>query len=150
MRVGFLVWFLATLGLVGCAINRESASASSDIELSHLKKFYVLKFAPDERGINNLIATELDKLGFEASTGLESSAPKDVDAIVTYRDKWQWDITMYMIELRVFIREPQTDNLLAVGNSLHTSLTRKSPEEMVAEVLLNIFRTAKGPPQSKK
>jgi len=30
---------------------------------------------------------------------------------------------------------------MASGNSYHTSLTRKSPEEMVNEVLTNIFKT---------
>jgi hypothetical protein len=33
--------------------------------------------------------------------------------------------------------------VLAVGNSYHTSLTRKSPEEMVDEVLTNIFNASK-------
>jgi hypothetical protein len=32
---------------------------------------------------------------------------------------------------------------LAVGNSYHTSVTRKSPEEMVDEVLTNILNTSK-------
>ena len=49
----------------------------------------------------------------------------------TYKDKWMWDITMYMIELTITFREPGTDYPLAEGNSYHTSLTRKSPEEMV-------------------
>jgi hypothetical protein len=86
------------------------------------------------------------KLGFEASTGADGAEPKDVDAIVTYEDRWRWDITMYMIELKVSVREPRTDNLLAVGNSYHTSLTRLSPEEMAAEVLSGIFKGKKKAP----
>ncbi|HEY5691625.1 MAG TPA: hypothetical protein VIS49_09225 [Cyclobacteriaceae bacterium] len=82
---------------------------------------------------------ELSKRGFKASTGLVNLAPKDVDAIVTYQDKWQWELTMYMIELKIFFREPETQNLLASGQSYHSSLSRNSPEEMVSEVLSNIF-----------
>jgi len=59
---------------------------------------------------------------------------------VTYVDKWMWDITMYLLELTITIRDPQTDYPLANGNSYHTSLTRKSPPEMVDEVLGNIFK----------
>jgi hypothetical protein len=49
-----------------------------------------------------------------------------------------WDITMYMIELTIDFRDPKTSFPLATGTSMHTSLTRKSPEEMVEEVLTNI------------
>lgn len=145
VRTASLVCALALAALQGCAVNRESASTSPDVDLSHLKKFYVVKFAPDQRGVNMLIANELNKLGFEASTGLDVDTPKDVDAVVTYEDKWMWDMTMYMIGLTIYMREPGTNRLLAVGHSYHTSLTRKSPPEMVAEVLTNIFKAKKTP-----
>ncbi len=145
LRTGLFLCVLALAALQGCAINRESASTSPDVDLSQLKKFYVVKFAPDQRGINMVIANELNKLGFEASTGLDIDTPKDVDAVVTYEDKWQWDITMYMIGLTIYMREPGSNRLLAVGHSYHTSLTRKSPPEMVAEVLANILKAKKTP-----
>ncbi|WP_346287730.1 hypothetical protein [Zoogloea sp.] len=66
--------------------------------------------------------------------------PPGVDGIVTYVEKWMWDITMYMLELTVVIRDPQSDFPLATGNSYHTSLTRKSPREMVDEVIGNIYK----------
>lgn len=62
---------------------------------------------------------------------------------VTYVDKWMWDITMYLLELTVNVRDPQTGFPVAVGDSLHTSLTRKSPPEMVDEVLDNVFKAQK-------
>jgi hypothetical protein len=141
------LWFLACLAtavaLQGCAVNRQGASVSPDADLARLKSFYVVKLAADERGINNIIAGELGKRGLRASTGAADSIPNDADAIVTYEDRWQWDITMYMLELKVFVRAPRTETLLAVGNSYHTSLTRKSPDEMAAEVLSNIFGASK-------
>jgi hypothetical protein len=50
---------------------------------------------------------------------------------------------MYMLELTVVMRDPATDFPLATGNSLHTSLTRKSPKEMVEEVTTNIYKGVK-------
>jgi uncharacterized lipoprotein YajG len=144
-----LLCLVAFASLQGCAVNRDTASVTPNLDVTTLKKYYVVKLDPDQRGINQLIAAELRRKGFEVATGLEADAPKNVDAIVTYRDKWQWDITMYMIELTVFIREPGTQNVLATANSYHTSITRKTPEEMVAEVLTNIFtKSPKGPQSS--
>jgi hypothetical protein len=60
-----------------------------------------------------------------------------------------WDITMYMLELRVTLRNPDSGFPIAVGNSFHTSLTRKSPEEMVDEVVGNILTTQKNDKTTK-
>ena len=69
----------------------------------------------------------------------EVYADPDVDAVVTYSDRWMWDFTMYMLSLDITLRDGRTGFPMAVGQSMHASLTRKSPEEMVREVLGNIF-----------
>jgi hypothetical protein len=151
IRAGLLLCVLAAVSMSGCAVNRATASVSPEVDLAHLKTFYVVKFSPDGRGVNAVIASGLGKLGREATTGPESLTPTTgVDAIVTYQDKWQWDLTMYMIELTVSIREPGTNRLLASGNSYHTSLARKTPEEMVAEVLSSMFDAGKKGAESRK
>ena len=134
---------IAATILSGCAINRESANITPGVELNQLKNFYVVKFGPDKRGINSVIRDRLVAMGYAAFTGTDTKPPRNVDAIVTYRDKWMWDITMYLLELTITLRNPNTDFPMAVGNSYHTSLTRKSTEEMVEEVLKNIFAKAK-------
>ena len=138
LTIVMLLYLLTVTSLNGC-INRQSAQITPGIVFTQFNKFYVVKFGPDKRGINRLIMDQLQIMGYEANTGSESLAPKDVGVIVTYQDYWRWDITMYMIELKIFFREPETQKLLALGNSYHTSLTRKSSEEMVSEVLSNIF-----------
>lgn len=136
-----LACFLA-LGMLlnsGCAVNRATASVAPGSDLDQSKSYYVVKFGPDGRGIHELIAKRLNEMGYKARAGLEPDRPADADIVVTYQDKWMWDITMYMIELTITMRDPNSDFPLATGNSMHTSLTRKSPEEMVNEVLTNIF-----------
>jgi hypothetical protein len=44
-----------------------------------------------------------------------------------------------MIQLDVQLRDPATHTVLASGQSKRTSLVRKSPEGMAAEVLGKIF-----------
>ena len=72
---------------------------------------------------------------------MEKSAHQ-ANSIVTYVDRWMWDMTLYLLELTVTLRDAANDFPLAVGNSYHTSLTRLSPEEMVNEVMTNIFNAA--------
>jgi hypothetical protein len=129
--------------VTGCAVNRQSANVTEGEDITQFKNFYVVKFVDDERGVNRMIQDELIAMGYDASTGPEGAAPEAVDAVVTYIDKWFWDITMYMLELTITLRDPEDDYPLAIGNSYHTSLTRLSPEEMVQEVLTNIMV---GPP----
>jgi hypothetical protein len=107
--------------LNGCAVNRATSSVDQTTDLSQLKTFYVNKYEEDRRGTEVVIKEKLEDLEFSVK---ETST--DLDAVVTYIDKWFWDITFYMLELTVTLREPKTDFPLATRNSYHSSLKRKS------------------------
>jgi len=142
-QLNFFLCVLLISGLQGCAINRQGASVAPERDIASLKKLLVVTSAADERGTDRIIANALNTMGFEASIGLDGAMRRDVDAVVTYRANWHWDLTPYLLELTIFIREPQGDALLAVANSYHTSLTRKSADQMAMEVLTNILQAAK-------
>jgi hypothetical protein len=140
IKLGLLLGLVVTLS-TGCAVNRATGSVDPSANLSSLKTMYVKQVDKDDNTYN-LIADKLRSKGVTVTTG--SGAPTtNVDAVVTYIDKWMWDITMYMLELTITIRDPKTDYPLATGNSFHTSLTRLSPKEMVNEVVDNIYKGAK-------
>ncbi len=122
--------------LTGC-VNSSNQAIAPSANLANIEKIFVEKYPPDGRGLEQLIAEELISMGYQATSG--ESQPEDVDAVITYRDKWRWDVTMYMLSISIKLREPETGFPLAEGNSLHTSLTRKSPRELIREVLTNIF-----------
>jgi hypothetical protein len=130
---------LVTLLFTGCAVNRATASVDPSANLSAIKTMYVRKQAEDNTTTNVFIADRLRSKGVTVSTGA-GAAPSGVDAVVDYVEKWMWDITMYMLELTVTIRDPKTEFPLASGNSYHTSLTRLSPQEMANEVVDNIYK----------
>ena len=132
---------ITALMFSGCAVNRATATVDPSTDLSSIKSLHVTRRSGDGREINLLIADKLKSMGYRVTTGAQKRS--DVNAIVTYVDKWFWDITMYMLELTITLRDPQTDFPLASGNSYHTSLTRKSPKAMVDEVLTNIFKQGK-------
>lgn len=136
-----LAAILAILAITTGCTNRATANLSPGTDLSMLKTMYVKKI-PADKQTHELIVNKLSSKGVKVTSG-EGDAPSNVDAVVTYVDKWMWDMTMYMLELTVNINDPKTNAQLATGNSLHTSLTRKSPPEMVDEVIDNIYKNKK-------
>lgn len=143
-KILFISLVIAALSaLSGCAVNRASASITPDTDLKAMKTFYVVHREGDKHDTDQLIKDHLNKKGLAATTGPELPLPYPADAVVTYIDKWFWDITMYMLELTINIRNPSDNFPVAVGNSYHTSLTRLSPTEMVDEVMTNIYKQAK-------
>lgn len=131
----------------GCAVNRVSGRLAPGKDLSKIKSFYIVE-EPGDKGTGNvykLIETNLVKRGYLVTTGSDTKPPDKSDIILTYVDKWSWDIFSYMVELTITFTDSATNFTVARGNSYHTSLTRKSPEEMVDEVLANIFSAKASP-----
>jgi hypothetical protein len=124
--------------LTGCA-NTATATFYPDKDFVSADIVYVERLEADERDINQTIADNIANRGWVATTGEKGAAPDNTTILVTYIDKWMWDITMYMLELTITLRDPETRSAFASGNSMHTSLTRKSPEAMVDEVISNII-----------
>ena len=139
LSLGLIIGLAGIVFLSGC-INRATATLAQGADVSKSKTFYVVHQPRDKEGIHNLISDKLGMMGYTSTAGPE--LPKGsykTDAVVTYVDKWMWDITLYLLELTVTFREPVNSQPLAVGNSYHTSLTRQSPTEMVDEVVTNIL-----------
>lgn len=124
--------------LTGC-VNIATSKVDPGTDLTSLKTMYVKQIPADKRGVNEIIADKLRSNGVKVKTGVDDPT-SPVDALVTYADKWMWDITMYMFELNIVIRDPKDQMPLASGYSKHGSLTRKSPQEMVDEVIDNIYK----------
>ena len=135
----FIQAAFALVIISGCVNTELIADIDPTADLSTLQSFYVARFPSDDRGIETMIAAELTSMGKSAKSGHEPKPPAPVDAVVTYEDKWMWDLTMYMLELSIDLRDTETNYKFANARSYRTSLARKSPEEMVKEVLGKLF-----------
>lgn len=141
----------ALCAIAGYVNTNLSGSLLPGVELHDEMTYYVEKFDPDGRGLQDVIRDELVALGHPATSGAAGSAPEGTDVIVTYEDRWMWDITMYLIQLDIQFQDPSTGRVLATGQSYRTSLARKSPAEMAREVLRKIFgMPAEKPPRRKR
>ena len=129
----YFFMIIGVVTLTGCASLQSSKSPGADISVC--KTFYVQKQPKDARGIDKIISDRLNVMGFQSTCGIDETPPKQVDAIVTYVDKWMWDMTMYMLQLNIQMRDGKTRMIMANGQSYRPSLQRRSPERMVKEVL---------------
>jgi len=132
--------FLAAVLTLASACSSFTTQVSPGVNIKDYKTFYVEKLPADERHIDHVIRDEMNKLGLAATAGPGAERPANVAAVVTYEDRWMWDITMYMLSLQINIRNASNDVLLANGSTSYTSLVRKSPEFMAREILTTIFR----------
>lgn len=124
--------------LAACA--SQTAARAPDTDLSRLRTFYVARLPADHRGVQELISARLQQLGHQSTWGDAQTPPSPVDAVVTYQDRWMWDITMYMIRLDIQVRDGRTGAILAYGEVTRPSLQRKSPQGMVEQTLGEIFK----------
>jgi hypothetical protein len=65
--------------LSACATN--NATRAPDVNLAKLKTFYVVRVGEDERGIEKLIATRLNSMGYQSTSGDAPKPDGPVDAI---------------------------------------------------------------------
>jgi len=112
-----------------------------------VKSFYIIEVQADKDTwkVYKLIETNLTKRGYTVTTGRDMQPPNKSGVILTYVDSWMWDMSMYLLELTITFIDPSSNLPMVRGNSYHTSLTRLTPEEMVDEVLTNIFSAKSNP-----
>ena len=139
MGKGAWVSIAMILLLSGCAIVDLRSSKLPDANISGLKSFYVVANDVDPGKTHEEIRDAFIDMGFKAISGPKSEMPENIDAVVSYDDRWFWDMTNYMIELNLIIREPKTGYPMAEGESIRTSLARKNPKDMAKEILDSIF-----------
>lgn len=103
----------------GCATNRQGQHMSSDIYQS---EFYVERQPKDERNLAKNVSNILRARGFNVLHGEQGQAPDNADYIISYIDKWYWDMRMYLLSLRIEVRDRDSSHIVAYGESFQTSL----------------------------
>ncbi len=132
LLIGSLVY------LYGCANVTSRITPKTDFE--NYETFYVVRHSKDKRHIDEIIRDEMQALGIKAQSGSQVSKPPNVDVIVTYEDRWMWDMANYLLTLTIDFRASDSNVLLATGQSHRTSLVRRPPSFMAREILESIFK----------
>jgi hypothetical protein len=143
MKVIKYLLVLGTLfAMAGCSTRLTATMAPGKTLNSDLGNIYVEHFSPDKRNLNYIIADKLTLLGYPATPLNSNDTPDKANMIITYIDNWQWDITNYLIKIKINFRDAESKQLVITGESFRTSLARKPPEFMIQEALEKMLQEA--------
>jgi hypothetical protein len=132
--VGLLVVGAFLSGCSSLATHREP-------EIAKIKSIYVEHLLTDNYRTDQNIVAELQRLGYQASCGPLTMMPETgIDAVLSYKQRSQWDFRSYLIELSVEVKENFSGKTIATGHYYQPSLRTKNPEETVRAVIEPIFK----------
>ena len=107
----FLLLAACTLLWTSCASFDTFVEPRAD--LSKVERFWVERNLADNRAVGVKIVRALEAEGREAELGPLTMMPREVQAVLSFRDHWNWDFRDKMAGLEVTVREPRTDRLMA-------------------------------------
>ncbi|NOX69975.1 MAG: hypothetical protein GXP15_12360 [Gammaproteobacteria bacterium] len=130
----------ACLILFGCSTN-VSRFQMPGTDLSHLRTFYVRPPADDAATLElyAFIKTDLEERGFRVVRINDNTVYGEAGARFDIKADWHWDLTPYLLELRVAIYDPADNTLIAQAQSLQSSLVRKRNETVVRRAIAILF-----------
>jgi hypothetical protein len=138
-----LFGLLLVLGLLAGCRGLDHTQYGSN--LSKLKTYHVQANEGDRLGIAKIIADDLTRLGYKATSGAE--APAEVDGLVTYQDVWFDNSAKYLTELHIQVREPESGKILGRtrADERPSMLGKPDPSGMVEKALYRLFAATPAP-----
>lgn len=132
---------LLVLLLGGCA--SYDAQIARGPGLTDVQRFFVIANANDSRGLAHRIAASLKARGLAAETGPRTMMPEDTQALVTYEDHWGWDFGERLVHLQINVRDARSSQPLAAATFSAKIPGRKTPAEIVNELIARVISGAK-------
>jgi len=125
--------------LTSCSSALKVHPVSSEYRIKSLKYFVQNNYEVDQHGLGMIIAGELRNKGYDVSNGFKKQKPSDTNILIVYDDQWQWDITDYLLHMRIDLRDPQTNILLDTGSSYQSSAARLDKRLIIRNIISNMF-----------
>jgi hypothetical protein len=139
VKIAFLI---ATFVFLGACVGSTSGQISIPQDQVEGSVFFVERHDKDGRDLASSIAEALRSRGLSASSGTSDQRPGDLDFVVTYVDRWNWDMRMYLSDLRIELRDPIDSSLMGYGQSSQSSLKAmgKSHDDVIAAAVAELFK----------
>jgi hypothetical protein len=136
--VRFVAVAVCALLAGGCAHPHAQLDRSAHVNRLH--HIFVEHRLADGRGVDQLVVAELQRLGYDASSGPMTMMPDNAEAIVAYEDVWTFDFTTYLLELDLAVRDPHSGRQIAVDRYSQPSIFGSDPVKIVNRVVDPIFK----------
>jgi hypothetical protein len=137
MRIpGLLIFSLLALMLAGCGSPISTRQASS---FDGVRRIFVERRLNDNNHMDAHIVAALRRLGREATSGYRTMMPQNVDAVLTYDARWEWDFRTYLIECNFELRTAYSNKKIAESRYYRASPFTSDTETIVRELLEPLF-----------
>ena len=139
-RISCALVLIASFALGACSTN-VSRFQMPGTDLQAIQTMY-LEPSDDEREgeeLLPLIQTGLTERGYQVIVGELPEQFSSGEFIFDYEPDWDWDVSYYLLDLRVAIYEPSDNTLIAQAQSTQTSLARKPIDIVAGRALASLF-----------
>lgn len=140
MRIAVLLFAIIAGVLAGCSSTGGATLIGPKADFSHIRHVYVQSASNDSAGLDVLLADELRRLGYDASSGVRTLRPDNAELVITYDSRWEWDFRQYLIEIRLTISDARNEQNITQAREFHPGITNKTPQAMVHDVLAQLFK----------
>lgn len=136
----FIGMLLILVSLISCSSALKIDPVAPEYRNPSLS-YFVENHGLDKRHLDQIIAEELRRHGLNASNGIRAERPSHFDILVAYEDRWQWDMSNYLIHMRIDFRDPKTNVLFGTGSSYQTSLARDDEKNIIRKIVSGMLGT---------
>jgi hypothetical protein len=126
------------LGIISIALLALSCAGTSATPLPDTAQaegavFFVENHGDDARQLEQIIVETLRKRGLDAVGGAKETRPENTDFLVSYEDRWAWDMRTYLRLIQIDVQNVRTGEIVATSRSHQDSLTAmgKTHEEII-------------------
>lgn len=126
--------------LLAACVGTVSGQLTIPKEVAVKSVYFVERSPKDGRDLASIIVERMKARGLEASTG--ATPPASATYVVSYIDKWQWDMRMYLWDMRIEVRDAKDHSIIGYGESSQSSLKAmgKSFADIIDASLDQLFK----------
>lgn len=123
--------------LTGCATYEATVERGHNLKT--LQRFFVISNLNDNHGLDHQIALALQSHGLKAEVGPLTMMPEETQAIVTYDDRWTWDFSDHLVDLRISLRDTRSEQDFASASFRAKIPVHKPTPDIVAQVVAELL-----------
>ncbi len=116
------ILFVAIASLFSMACASRSVDPLTVAARGPSAVFFVENHGSDGRGLERIIAEEIRARGFQVTSGTSAHLPPSANFLVTYIDRWNWDMRTYLLEIKIEVRNVKTGSIVGSSRLYQDSL----------------------------
>jgi LmbE family N-acetylglucosaminyl deacetylase len=128
-------------GFLAMACAGTSADPLTGTALDPGVVYFVENHGGDHRNLEQITAKVIKARGIMVTAGGPGQQPANATFVVTYVDRWAWDMRTYLRDIRIEVRNAKTGAIVADARSYQGSLSAMgdSYQEIVQRTAQQLF-----------